>query len=348
MYYNTTMERSEQTYCVMIASHISNPKRVAYLIECLGSLTVQTITIPVYLSISFENDKIKGELERELESTGLRSHPSLFFMFQEKKTPQMRHFQVLSNIIEQQWIMFCDDDDTYDPTRVENLMNSIDNIKSQIDPKADVRRTVALGDDAMNVVEASNNQPKICAGLYESHSNKDHREHRHEYWCYCVNKCILDRFYEGLLDYPDIIDNKCCDVLFGEYMRRLGPPYIFGRLDMRLYNYRVTENQDSITGVIQASQRVYTKNTHPPPAGDPLWAEYIVDWNDYLYEHLDVYLHDVFLRTIVGCSLDNILQSEFRMDYVLLPFVDDCHVAKIKQTHEYLRSVCSKLYDISL
>jgi hypothetical protein len=325
LYYNTKMDKSAQTYCVMIASHISNPKRVAYLIECLGSLIAQTITIPVYLSISFENEAIKGELERELESNGLRSHPTLFFLFQEEKTPQMRHFQVLSNIVEQQWIMFCDDDDTYDSTRVENLINSINNIQSQI-----------------------NNQPKICAGLYESHCNKDHREHRHEYWCYCVNKCILDRFYGALIDYPDIIDNKCCDVLFGEYMRRLGPQYIFGRLDMRLYNYRVTENQDSITGVIQASQRVYTKSTPPPPTGDPLWADYIIDWNDYLYQHLEVYLHDVFLRTIVGCPLDNILQSEFRMDYVLLPFVDDCHVAKIKQTHEYLRSVCSKLYDISL
>lgn len=314
-------------YCIMIASHISNPKRITYLIECLGSLIQQTVIIPVYLSISFENDVLRDNFEKEMDTNGLNFHPFIFIMFQENKTPQMRHFKVLLDRIQlhHKWIMFCDDDDTYDKTRVENLITSINHIQTQI-----------------------NSASKICAGLYESHCNKDHREHRHEYWCYCVNKCIFDRFYEALINYPDIIDNKCCDVLFGEYMRRLGTNYVFGRLDMRLYNYRVTENQDSITGVIQASQSIYTKNIQHPPIGDPQLPEYILDWNDYLYEHLDVYLHDVFLRTIVGCPLDSILQSEFRLDYDLLPYVDDCHVAKIKESHEYLLSVCGKLYDVAL
>ncbi len=321
------MNDLENSFCIAIASHISNPKRINYLIDCLGSLLQQTVLISIYLSISFEDDATTQIFMRELELSNFKSNPFVHIVIQEKKTPQMRHFQVLYNMIKinHDWIMFCDDDDTYEPLRVEYLIKSIYTIKDQI-----------------------NDPNKILAGLYESHCNKDHREHRHEYWCYCVNGAILERFYDSLQDYPDIIDNKCCDVLFGEYMRRLGPKYFFGRLDMRLYNYRVTENQDSVTGVIQSRQRIYTKREDHPPIGDPDLPDYILDWNDYLYKNLDVYLHDVFLRTIVGCDLDYILKSEFLVDYDLLPYVDVCHVADIRERHEYWRTVVSKLYDIPL
>ena len=323
------MEESIPSFCIAIASHLSNPKRIFYLLECLGSLLKQTTVIPIYLSISFENDDIKTSLLEGLGNNGYINHPLIHILVQSDKTPQMRHFlsilDVLSMKREHKWIMFCDDDDTYDPIRVENLIKSIYIIQQQVtDPT------------------------KIFAGLYESHCEKDHREHRHEYWCYCVHKPIMDRFYAAIMDHPDIIDNKCCDVLFGEYLRRLSPDHFFGRLDMRLYQYRITENQDSVTGVIQARQSIYTKNEAHPPLGDPRLPDYILNWNDYLYENLDVYLHDVFLRTIVGCDMDYILRMEFRNDYDLLPYVDECHADKMREKHEYWRSVCAKLYDVKL
>jgi len=314
-------------YSIAIASHISNPNRIKYLVECLQSLIQQTIKIYIYLSISFETDEI-----RDLFHNSIDQNPKLFLYIREHKTPQMRHFYLLMKEIVNRghkWIMFCDDDDTYEQSRVEQLIKSIYTIEYQIDT-------------------TSNN--KIFAGIYESHCGKDHREHRHEYWCYCVNKCIMERFYNVLTNggHDDVIDNKCCDVLFGEYMRRLGENYFFARLDMRLYNYRITENQDSITGVIQSKQGYYTKKDPHPPLGDPRLPEYILDWNDYLHENLDVYMHDVFLRTIVGCELDYILRAEFMTNYDLLEYVDDCHKDKIKEFHLYLRTVCSKLYDIKI
>jgi hypothetical protein len=316
------MEELVEKSCIVIASHLSNPKRIIYLIECLQSLIHQTLPIPVFLSISFKDADIKQATIDALQP--FNGKVNIFI--REEKTPQMRHFYLLLEHIRDQydWIMFCDDDDTYDSKRVENLIKSI-----------------------YSVIQTNNNN-KIFAGLYESHCEKDHREHRHEYWCYFINKHIIERFYESIREHPDIIDHKCCDVLFGEFMRRLGINYFFGRLDMRLYNYRVTENQDSVTGVIQSKQGVYTRQSQHPPLGDPTLPDYILDWNDYLYEHLDVYLHDVFLRTIVGCKMDYILQAEFRTDYDLLPYVDDCHTKKMRDFHEYLKEVCNKLYDIPL
>ena len=136
--------------------------------------------------------------------------------------------------------------------------------------------------------------------------------------------------------------------MFGEFIRRLGVGYFFGRLDMRLYNYRVTENQDSITGVIQSRQSLYTKKQQHPPLGSEELTDYIIDWNEYLYKHMEVYLHDVFLRSIVGCDMEYILKSEFLVDYDLIPYIDECHVKKMRDFHEYLRGICNQMFDIKL
>ena len=77
------------------------------------------------------------------------------------------------------YIAFCDDDDSYKTDRVENIIKSINNGEERI----------------------KNSENITFAGLYESHCQKDHREHRHEYWCYCVNRVIIDFFYEIIKKY---------------------------------------------------------------------------------------------------------------------------------------------------
>ena len=157
---------------------------------------------------------------------------------------------------------------------------------------------------------------------------------------------MLGKFYEKLIDYPDIIDNKCCDVLFAEYLRRSSPDHLYCQLKENLYNYRVEENSDSITGYIKGNQQKYTRFNQSPGITDINFADYVVDWNECLYENMEVYLHDIFLRTIVGCDLDYILKAEFRSDSELFSFVDSCHLEKIKTNHQYWRGVCDKLFDI--
>jgi hypothetical protein len=320
------MEDYIKKFCILIASHISNPKRIGYLKECLESLLKQTIIIPIYISISFETEILEDFFKISLKD--LERNPYINIVIKKEKTAQMRHYYELLNIIQMnhEWIMFCDDDDSYKTNRVENIINSIYYVEKQ--------------------TKYSENNNFV--GVYESHCEKDHKEQRQEYWCYCVNKRTMNCFYDRIKEYPDIIDNKCCDILFGEFLRRLGEKNIFARLDMKLYNYRIEENEDSITGVIKSKQGFYTRYNQHPPLGDPELPEYILDWNDYLYEHLEAYLHDVFLRTVVGCNMETILKAEFRKDYEILEFVDECHVEKMKILHEYLRSVCYNLYDIKI
>jgi hypothetical protein len=318
------MKEFLNTICIVIASHLSNPKRINYLIECLESLTKQSTPIAIYLSISFNDSEILDIFLNKLQEYDLLSKINL--RVREIKTPQMRHIQLIYNEIvkKHKWVMFCDDDDTYETNRVEQIANHI--------YKSDY--------------ECREIHKKTLAGLYESTFGKEHREHRHEYWCYCVNIDLLGKFYDKLLEYPDVIDNKCCDVLFAEYLRRSGPDYLFCQLKEKLYNYRIEDNNDSITGYIKCNQTRYTRFNEPPPITDIKFADYVLDWNECLYENMDVYLHDIFLRTIVGCDLDYILKAEFRADSELLKYVDSCHLENIRKNHEHWRKCCDKLFDI--
>jgi len=320
------MEEFLNQLCVVIASHLSNEKRIQYLIECLDSLFQQTVPISVYLSISFDNPKIKEDFLSTIDKTSFNTN-MLIITIRDKKTPQMRHFfLLLPELKKHTWIMFCDDDDTYEKDRVEKIAGNI----------------------YVSEKQCINVHHKKLAGLYESTFGKDHREHRHEYWCYCVNIELMVRFYDRLEKYPDIIDNKCCDVLFAEYLRRINQDYLYCRLEEKLYNYRVDNNTDSITGFIKGNQKKYTRSNNPPTIFDATFSDYVVEWNECLYENIDVYIHDVFLRTIVGCEIEYILRAEFRGDYDLLPYVDSCHLDKIKSKYKYWKDVCNLLYDIPL
>jgi len=323
-------------FCVLIPSHISNMKRIEYLIECIESLLRQTVNIPIYLSISFQDEESKYQCLHDPVFMGLSQ--KITILIQEKKTSQMRHIYLLYQEVVKRtaifgdgssipfsgpWIMFSDDDDSYLPTRVEQFIKNILAVQHQ-----------CFG------------TPNIIAGCYESTLGKNHRERRHEYWCYCVHIDMVRRFYEKLEEYPDIIDNKCCDVLFAEYLRRSGPEFIFCYFQETLYNYRIEDNGDSITGFIKENQERYTRQLETPTITSMDFAEYVVDWNECLYENREVYLHDIFLRTIVGCNLDYILQAEFRSDCTLFSYVDATHLEIMKEKHEYWRSICNTLFDI--
>jgi len=322
--------------CIIIGSHISNPKRIKYLIECLLSLVRQTIPVAIHISISFATPELKNETINSIMSNQeLKSANRITIHIKESKTPQMRHIEYLVNELvgKHEWIMFADDDDTYEPNRALHFANIL-----------------AKGFEEVNDInKASPDDPKKLIGLYESTFGKTHQEQRHEYWCYCVNIEVLINFYIKLSKYPDIIDDRCCDVLFGEYLRRSGPNKLFARVSDSYYNYRVENNSDSITGFIKSNQHKYTNLEQAPPRERVQeWADYVIYWNKYLYENMDVYIHDIYLRTLVGCDLDYILRAEFMSNYTLVEFVDKCHVQKITNYHHRLRGICNELYDIKL
>jgi len=311
--------------CIIIASHISNPKRIGHLIECLSSLLKQTIVVPIYLTISFENKDLQNQYALLFSEITFLHDDKLHTIIRTTKTPQMRHMELLLPIIEKKhnWVMFCDDDDTYEPHRVQVFINTI--IKG------------------MNDIQSI--QDKQFAGIYESIDGKPHTEKRQEYWCYCVHIDLLIRFMEILKPYPDVIDNKCCDVLFGEYLRRLNNNLLYAIIDLKLYNYRIDDNSDSITGEIKQTSHIVRK---PMNVTAENMEECAKDLDKYLDSNIDIYLHDTYLRTIVGMDFDNILKHEFMIEYNVLKLVKKEHMQKIFDFHSRLRQIANLVFDIKL
>ena len=324
------MELSPKEYCIFIASHMKHNARLQYLLECLKSLISQTVQIPIYLSISFDSNDVQSYcMDRLINEHDISNCGFLNICERGQPTSQMQHFNLLSKEYGElhKWIMFCDDDDTYQPNRTLHIATIITNTQKQIN---------------------ENNVGLSLAGLYESSSNKDHRQHRHEYWCYCVNIVLIKQFMEIVEKHPIILNDKCCDVLFGEYLRRKNNNWIFMKLPVHYYNYRVDDNSGSITGFIKSKQSLYTNITTPPQMDSNNWQEYVFNWNEHLHDNIDIYLHDTYLRSLVGCNFEEILKSEFLANYPLLSYVDKDHVIKINEKHILVKAICDQLYDIKL
>jgi len=312
--------------CIIIASHISNPKRLDHLNECIFSLLKQTLPISIYLSISFENRELQNTFAEMFSKQKEFESPFLFLNVKLSKTPQMRHMLELLPLIENKhkWIMFCDDDDTYEPTRTQTLLQNIANCLYTVETQMPDNRFI---------------------GCYESTFGKDHREQRHEFWCYCIHIHVLQNFMDKVSQHPDILDHKCCDVLFGEYLRRIKPEFLYAAINQPLYNYRVSDNSDSVTGVIQTKNKlvrkareITTENMH----------EAAKELNDYLVSDGQIYLHDTYLRTLIGQDFEKILQNEFKGEVAVLHLIDRMHIVKLLDLHTRLRTICNQLYDIKI
>ena len=158
----------QSSFCIAIASHISNRNRIPYLQECLRSLISQSSPIPIYLSISFATTEIREETLNQIHPDAIQSE-YLNIRVREQKTAQMRHYFLIHAEIHQlhKWVMFCDDDDTYHPDRTQHFMKTILSTQTHID-------LVNAGrDDTLPTLK--------FAGLYENIAQPTHHTKRHEY-----------------------------------------------------------------------------------------------------------------------------------------------------------------------
>ena len=321
---------------VMIGSHISSVKRIHFLYETIFSLIKQTQTASIYLSISFDTKELEDDFTKIIIQDKLFE---IFFTFcyfhyyiREQKTSQMKHLQLICSQLREknspppEWVLFSDDDDTHAENRVEQFVKQIEICETDLISK--------------------NESPQRLIGLYESHDfGLNHKLQRHEYWCYCIRFSLLCDFFDKLQPYPDVIENKLCDIVLGEFLRRKRLPELFSFIDAKLYNYRRENNSDSITGIITNKTHMVIRSQNPPPIDSPDIAEYVKEFNEYIYKHGHIYLHDTYLKTVVGMNFDEILRTEFLADYPLLKYVDSCHTENLRIFHERLREICNSIYD---
>jgi len=109
---------------VLVPSHIYYPDQLSRLDTCLDSLCSQTVVPDIFVSISFANNTYKREF-----ATLLRKYPTVKFTLSAQQKFQLEHLSTLTRFVSNyDMVMFCDDDDTYLPMRVEKFVEAFESM----------------------------------------------------------------------------------------------------------------------------------------------------------------------------------------------------------------------------
>lgn len=219
--YTPNVRTGPTRFAVFVASHISYDKQINYLRNCIRSILVQTEPVDLYVSISSEPKYTSAvrELRGDFKMLPVQ------ILIRDEQTPQMIHIKLLHEQFggRHDRIMFCDDDDTYEPQRVQVFRIRLDCLKG---PKEMVSRVI--------LVEA------------ESEKNLNTAE---EFWRCAVAPSTLTDFYGRFHTEKHIsyLKSPYADMILRWFLRS---DKWYSRAiiiyPVSLYNYR--EHGDSVCG----------------------------------------------------------------------------------------------------
>jgi len=307
--------------CIIVPSHIINIERTKLLICCLQSLINQTKKIPIYLSISFETELDRTLFKKLIEKNNLLNNILICIIYQERQTSQFRHIEkVIDNVKNTyKYVLFCDDDDTYEIERVEKIMFMIE--------------------------YGCTNCPKdkIFVGAYEMDLQKgSHSSSFYEYWSYCVNIEFIINFINiiKINNYDYYIDNKMCDVLFSSYLRCLDNKHIFVSINEKLYNYN--RNEYSITKKIAKQNKINNNIIKKKHSNFEIFIQYL---NECLEENIESIKNNIFIiYSMRKVSFENTLYELLKENYKYKNKINRKILETIKFEYDNIKYLCDILY----
>jgi hypothetical protein len=247
---------------VLVPSHIYYPDQLSRLDTCLDSLCSQTVVPDIFVSISFANDTYKREF-----ATLLRKYPIVKFTLSAKQKFQMEHLSILTQFVrDYDMIMFCDDDDTYLPMRVEKFVDAFDTVKEHC-------HTTGLEVGGVREVEDT----KQVLGYLE-------------YWAYGIPPSLLIEFFHLSKKYEDLMRHKFADMYLRTYLRRTrGKSIIFNSVSSDISGtlmYQYTKNNPNS---ICARQREDTDDVmrHAEFIRDTVTLGLICNRDDIIKDQMD-------------------------------------------------------------
>jgi glycosyltransferase involved in cell wall biosynthesis len=218
--------------CVLVPSHLRYDGQAARLERCIESLVAQTAKADIYLSISWAPNqrgaKVVAHLREKFGQCGLtiKTHDRQHF--------QLEHIETLmSDAAKYDLVMFCDDDDTYAPTRVALFANTF-----ELSQRAEYKDS---GVFALYEVDAN-----IALDANSSAIG--------EYWRYGLPPHILQEFYTRMGRHKPLLNYRFCDVLLRMFLRTHTGTLCMLRAKATdgmhsTYNF-TTDNRNSITNEI--------------------------------------------------------------------------------------------------
>jgi hypothetical protein len=209
---------------VLVPSHIYYSDQLARLDKCLESLSSQTVVPHIFVSISFANDSYKQEF-----SSILRKYLNVKFKLSTEQKFQMEHLKVLSSLVgDYDMLMFCDDDDTYLPIRVEKFVEAFESVKKHCE-----------------------NNAMLLGGVREV-TTTDYENESPEYWAYGIPPSLLNEFFKRTEGYHELMRHKFADMYLRSYLKRtragsiLFTTYTADISGLTMYQYTI-DNPNSIT-----------------------------------------------------------------------------------------------------
>lgn len=196
--------------CVIIASHIHYETQFELLKTAIQSLRNQTKKADIYVAISFDNDEYKDYFYAHI----LNQEDDVNFVISSVKQYQMQHLCHVKPYIDYyDLIMFCDDDDTYEKTRVEVISNIYE------------------------YCLANKKDDKLLGGFIEIIDID--RDDAPEFWSYAIIPVLYHDFYERMKEDMDLLCYDYGDMYFRNYLRLVhtGISYASCKFNKPLYNH---------------------------------------------------------------------------------------------------------------
>jgi hypothetical protein len=325
--------------CIIVPSHIASASRTKTLILCLESLINQSKPIPIYLSISFESDLDKIIFKKTIEKNNLINNNKLNIIYQQVKTSQFRHIEKVIDIIKNKYnfVMFCDDDDTYNIERVEKFISMI---------------------EYGNHSQVNFSKDKIFVGCYERDGTKTHNDKFYEYWAYCVNIDFINKFFTIIKknNIYKYINHKFCDLLFTYYLTNLNSNHMFTSISEKLYNYNIYDN--SVCGKMindfKNKKNIETEsiNMLNLKTFKEYFEEYIKELNKHIENNIDIYKNNMFIKISQNyessITFEKMLEFMLKTDYKFKNKIDKKILDILSLEYDNIKSICKvlKLEDI--
>lgn len=307
--------------CVLIASHVSYEKQLSYFDECLNSLVKQSVVPDIHVSVSSES-RYRKKL-RELRN---KYEKNVNFHVCKQKLSQMLHLKRLNDtLIDKGYdiFMFCDDDDKYKKTRVEELSSNFEEAESQ------------LGE-------------RFCGVRTHCIDNKFiYHKSAPEFWSYAVRPTILNMFFSKTKNYNchKLLEHKYGDVLLRTFLSSLSGYYhwLSCVTTENLYVYRI--HDDSVCG--KNSKLEKSKNYQRSMSRDERNDVLISNIFNAIASSVDDHTRETNMKIIISHTEKNLTFHTDKDVKVMYDFIqyDHLFVKFLGVTKQELFDICDNLFD---
>ena len=222
----------------LCASHINEAKRLSSLKSAVKSHSNQTLSTPLFISISFEDafEKLVDDLIESLTTISIK------FFKQKGRLSQFQHYKYLAEqfdtiVTNRLWCLFMDDDDYLNCKRNSLFASLLPSVNKRNETSLLIMPVMMTSWDGD--IDQKQLEKWLKMGI-----NSTTVVPTTEYVCYSVQLSLLKRFCEFLARHKKIGYNQC-DVAFAYLLSNICQTYV-DRCEW-LYAYNRTNTHLRIT-----------------------------------------------------------------------------------------------------